>query len=300
MKTITLAICTHNRADLLERFLPININALRNASHTKILVIDNGSNDNTPVVLNQMADLAKRAGVLFQVVREDTLGLSVARNKAIDVFDSDLLAFLDDDAYISDSWPQAVSDSFSADSKIIAAGGPVKPHFAVDRPDWLVDDLLWAYSLDTREKGFYNAARHPLGVNMIFAKEIIKPIRFSTKLGRVGSDLLSAEETVIFNHIFSSGNGKVAFIDNAIVTHYVDEKRLTKEWLLKRYEAEGRSKAMAAKVLNKQKFPLLVILMLKILLGSALLILPSTSERLVAKARVIGWVSYLKGIWNVV
>lgn len=297
MKTITLAICTHNRADLLERFLPININALRNASHAKILVIDNGSNDNTPVVLNQMADLAKRAGVLFHVVREDTLGLSVARNKAIDVFDSDLLAFLDDDAYISDSWPQAVSDSFSADPKIIAAGGPVKPHFAVDRPDWLVDDLLWAYSLDTREKGSYSAARHPLGVNMIFAKEIIKPIRFSTKLGRVGSDLLSAEETVIFNHIFSSGNGKVAFIDNAVVTHYVDEKRLTKEWLLKRYEAEGRSKAMAAKVLNQFIPKFAILLFLKITAGLVLRFFVSNkSQKLLMKARVIGWKTQLKAL----
>lgn len=298
MKTITLAICTHNRSDLLERFLPINISALKGHGNAEILVVDNGSADGTPVVIERMAALAKSEGVSFRSVREDVLGLSAARNRAIDEFNTDVLAFLDDDAYVAESWVSAVTDGFEQDARLICAGGPVFPLFQLERPEWLVDEFLWAYSLDVRSTGSYSAKRHPLGVNMIFSRDKAKSIRFSQKLGRIGSDLLSAEETIIFDEMFASPSAVVKFLDLAIVHHFVDEKRLSKDWLSRRYEAEGRSRAIAAKVLNRPKLITSLKVISKILVATMLEKIVSEPKKFLMQVRIRCWQLHVRGIWK--
>jgi glycosyltransferase involved in cell wall biosynthesis len=71
-------------------------------------------------------------------------GLSRARNRALDwADDSDVLAFVDDDAVVDAGWYEALSSAWrGAAASVGCIGGPIRPRFAGDPPAWLSDPLL--------------------------------------------------------------------------------------------------------------------------------------------------------------
>ena len=78
----TVALCTHNHVDRLRWTLADLVHVHPPGAAWEFLVIDNGSRDATPEVL---ASHTWPAGWNVRVVREEKLGLSNARNRAIAV-----------------------------------------------------------------------------------------------------------------------------------------------------------------------------------------------------------------------
>ena len=93
MITATVAICTHNRAQLVTRAIEPAV-AQGQACQAEVLVVDNASTDDTPAVLARMA---RDAAPTLRVVREPRLGLSAARNRALVEASTDIVVFLDGD-----------------------------------------------------------------------------------------------------------------------------------------------------------------------------------------------------------
>jgi glycosyltransferase involved in cell wall biosynthesis len=85
---ITVIIATYNRA----AWLPAAIDSLLNQTRQpdEILVVNDGSSDNTAEVLS-------RYTTPVRVINQENNGLSAARNVALRDVQSDLLAFLDSD-----------------------------------------------------------------------------------------------------------------------------------------------------------------------------------------------------------
>ena len=76
----TIALCTHNHLDRLHRTLA-NLTQLKMPQASwEFLVVDNGCRDGTAEMLSRHA---WPNGWKVRVVREDKLGLSNARNRAI-------------------------------------------------------------------------------------------------------------------------------------------------------------------------------------------------------------------------
>lgn len=61
--------------------------------HLEILVIDDGSEDNTPTLCRQIAEGDKR----IKIYRQTNQGVSAARNRGIDLAEGEFLVFLDSD-----------------------------------------------------------------------------------------------------------------------------------------------------------------------------------------------------------
>ncbi len=91
MKISTVIPC-FNRAD----YLPIAINSVKNQTYhiDEIIIIDDGSTDNTQDILNKIDGI--------KVIKTKNLGVSHARNIGIKESKNDLIAFLDSD----DVWTQ--------------------------------------------------------------------------------------------------------------------------------------------------------------------------------------------------
>ncbi|MGH9346396.1 MAG: glycosyltransferase family A protein, partial [Vicinamibacterales bacterium] len=88
---VSVVIPTCNRASMIGDAID---SALRQTySKREIIVMDDGSTDETPAVL-------ARYGSAIRVLRQPNAGAGVARNRAIDSARGDLIAFLDDD----DEW----------------------------------------------------------------------------------------------------------------------------------------------------------------------------------------------------
>lgn len=88
---VSVVIPTFNRASML----PDAIDSVLRQTYknTEIIVVDDGSTDDTPAVL-------ARYGDAIRVIRQQNQGAGVARNRALDVARGDLIAFLDSD----DEW----------------------------------------------------------------------------------------------------------------------------------------------------------------------------------------------------
>ena len=91
MLEISTIIPTRNRADLL----PLALDALRKQSLCKsrfeVIIVDDGSTDNTQSVLKAFEDLPLR------VFRQNQAGIAAAKNLGIFASRSPILLFLDDD-----------------------------------------------------------------------------------------------------------------------------------------------------------------------------------------------------------
>jgi glycosyltransferase involved in cell wall biosynthesis len=75
------------------------------------------------------------------LVREETLGLSTARNTGIRTANGSAILVLDDDAIPWPHWLPNLVHGVSEDG-VYAAGGPVEPKFTSELPAWISDRFL--------------------------------------------------------------------------------------------------------------------------------------------------------------
>jgi GT2 family glycosyltransferase len=92
---LSIVVATRNRAEKLRRCLEA-VAKIESESNWELVIVDNGSTDDTPSVLEQF-----RAQASFPVLitREPIPGLGRARNAGLEVIRDEIVCFLDDDCY---------------------------------------------------------------------------------------------------------------------------------------------------------------------------------------------------------
>ena len=137
MTAISLVLGTRNRADRLARCLS-HIKALRPSVHWELIVVDNGSSDSTPEVLEKFA---RSASFPVQVLSEITPGLGRAHNCGWQGATGEIVAFTDDDCYVLPNFLEEVLKVF-ADPKIGYCGGRIKLYDASDYPITINESMI--------------------------------------------------------------------------------------------------------------------------------------------------------------
>lgn len=116
---ITVAICTHNRTDKIERALKSL--ARQDLAPCEILVVDNApATDNTKNLLPQKFPH-------FRYVCEPIAGLDFARNRAIAEAQEEIIAFLDDDAVAAHDWTEKIYRVFQTHERAALCTGKTDP-----------------------------------------------------------------------------------------------------------------------------------------------------------------------------
>lgn len=93
--SVCVAIAAYNVGDYIERTI---ISVLNQTYHNiKVLVINDGSTDNTLSILNRFENR-------ITLINQANQGLSSVRNKAIEVCDTDYLVQIDGDDYVEKDW----------------------------------------------------------------------------------------------------------------------------------------------------------------------------------------------------
>lgn len=209
--------------------------------NAEIIVVDNNSTDKTKQVVENWISLCPQPSLKKLYLFEARQGLSHARNTGIIHAHGRIIAFLDDDAIPSENWLSSIYKAFVKYPDALALGGKVLPNFEISRPDWLApkyETFLSIMDLGHNDQE-YPTGKFPFGVNMAFRKEVFNTTLFLTNLGRKGKSLLSGEETALFQEI--ARQGKIYYIPNMYVIHFIPKERLTKKWLLSRIYAQGVS-----------------------------------------------------------
>jgi glycosyltransferase involved in cell wall biosynthesis len=102
MLDISVVVCTFNRATLLRQAVEsVAAQETGGRFHYEVVVVDNGSTDNTAEVV---AGLAGAARVPVRLVREPTPGVAAARNRGVAESRGAWIAFFDDDQVADPRW----------------------------------------------------------------------------------------------------------------------------------------------------------------------------------------------------
>ena len=125
----SIIISTRNRAPSLARCLE-TVRLIRAETPWELIVVDNGSTDDTAEVLRAFA---QRSRLRVRVVSEPVPGLARARNAGARVARGQVLIFTDDDCYVQSDFIDQYRRIFN-DPAIGFAGGRILLHDRTDYP----------------------------------------------------------------------------------------------------------------------------------------------------------------------
>lgn len=134
---ISIVVATYNRAGeigtALDRLLALRPDS---PSH-EIVVVDNNSRDETRAVVERyVARHPDKVRYLF----EGRQGVSYARNTGVAAARAPLIAFTDDDVWVSPDWLVAIRDAFERHPEAAFVGGKCLPRWPEPAPAWLTPE----------------------------------------------------------------------------------------------------------------------------------------------------------------
>jgi len=241
---LTVAICTWNRAGLLESTLAEMTKIRPPRSDWEVLVIDNNCVDRTKEVVTSFLQKLP-----IKYLFEKQQGLSHARNSAVAGASGDYVIWTDDDVLVDEDWLVAYEGAFDKFRSGSVFGGPIDPWFDGDPPEWL--KLNWkrfsnAYAV--KDLGSHEVAlddRHniPFGANFAIRTCVQREHPYDARLGRSGAGGLLGEETSVIRAILSQGHHGW-WVPAAKVRHWIPRERQSIEYLKNYFYAAGRTEAL--------------------------------------------------------
>src|SRR6266851_8291804 len=132
LKMLTVLLATRNRAAILRETLGAYCHLQEPPSGWKLVIVDNGSTDQTATVL---ASFANR--LPLHAVSEPTGGKNSALNTGLGFVEGDLAVFTDDDAFPHPDWLLELRKAAEAQPTYSMFGGAIVPRWASPPPLWV-------------------------------------------------------------------------------------------------------------------------------------------------------------------
>jgi len=234
---VSVIVCTYNRCKVLERTLKtVAEQDVPAALSWEALVVDNRSTDDTAEVVRRFAE----PHPVIRYVREETQGLSHARNRGIREAEAELLCFVDDDVLLRPDYVASAYRAWQTGSWDIA-GGRVLAQYEVVRPAWV--DRLPARMLN----GPFGLHDHgeadqvtdpggelvPVGASMLIPRATIEKLgEFNPELGRSGRNLRGGEDVDFYRRAQRAGM-RMGYCGSCTLRHLVLADRLRRRYLLR-------------------------------------------------------------------
>jgi cellulose synthase/poly-beta-1,6-N-acetylglucosamine synthase-like glycosyltransferase len=237
---LTVVVCTHDRPDDLQRCLR-GLAALD--QEVGVIVVDSASSPPLREVVDGFFGSFRRLTYHY----EQLAGLARARNRGIELAQSDLVAFIDDDTVPEPTWATRLVAPF-ADPNVVCVGGTCRASFDSPPPRWLSSRLLQFAGITRfgeEPRAARSSAEYPFGANICFRRARLLEIGgFPEELGRVGGKLLSGEEYEVIETLVHAG-WSIWLEPSAVVDHRVSSVRCRSRYYWRRLWWQGVSRARA-------------------------------------------------------
>jgi GT2 family glycosyltransferase len=165
-------------------------------------------------------------------------GAGSARNTAVEGVASDVVAFMDDDAWADPDWLERLLSVY-ADPAVVAVGGAPVPDYETARPDWMPANFDWVFGctyegLPTRTAPL----RHLIGANMSVRRDALLTVG-----GFQSIDFDDLDLCMRLAHAY--GDDRIFFEPRAVVHHHVSAERVTWQYFYRRCFYVNREKVLA-------------------------------------------------------
>src|SRR6185437_2364896 len=234
---LTVLMATKNRAATLRETLESFCRLQEPSSGWKLVIVDNGSTDQTPEIL---ASFANR--LPLHTLYEPANGKNSALNLGLGIVEGDLTVFTDDDVFPHADWLIELRKAADAQLAYSMFGGAVVPRWEIRPPHWirwLQKGPVYALTDPSMKEG-------PLppflvfGPNMAIRTSVFQSgVRLDPSIGPRGSSYPMGSETELTLRLDRQGY-KAWFVPSAVVEHFIRDYQMRKGWVLKRAIRYGR------------------------------------------------------------
>ncbi len=251
---ISVVVPTRNRAKDLEKFFCSLTKQSMEQEKYELIVIDNGSTDETKKVCEKWERIIKN----FRYVYDDNPGLHIGRNIGYQKSSSDLIVFADDDIEVIPTWLEAIYNGFNKHEDVVLIGGSDIPKFEEEPPQWV--DGLWHNLSDKEDERIlvdYSCIMlgeeekeitpyYVFGCNFAIRKWVLDKTRGFHPDG-MPDELLCYRgdgESFVSNYIVQN-KLKALYIPEASVYHAVSKQRMSYKYISKIAYRNGISTAFS-------------------------------------------------------
>jgi glycosyltransferase involved in cell wall biosynthesis len=228
IKHICVCVCTYKRPQLLKRLLEELCGQDTGGLFTySIVVVDN---DHLRSAQAMVLEFAAASSLPIMYCVEPRQNIALARNTAIKNTHGEFIAFIDDDEFPTKRWLLILFKALN-EYKADGALGPVKPHFDVEPPKWIVQGKF--YERRTYPTGFVIDWRKGRTGNVLLKRHIlIDDAQLFRPEFRTGEDQDFFRRLIKKGHVFIWCNEAEAY-------EVVPPERWKRTFILKRALLEG-------------------------------------------------------------
>jgi len=244
----SIIIPTYNRASQLYRTLQSLMNLKADYNQYEIIVVDNGSNDNTKqIVYNYKKDFPH---INLRYFFDNIPGLLTGRHRGAKESGGDILVFIDDDIHVDKNWLVSIISTFTKFPDVHLVGGKCLPLYETTPPDWI--NNFW-HTLQNGDKMLCELSLCDFGdvekeIDATYVWGLNYSIRKKTfiELGGFNPDCIPSKyqcyqgdgETGLSFKINKKGY-KTIYQPKALVQHEVPSSRMTLDYFDKRFFYQG-------------------------------------------------------------
>ena len=234
---ISIIICTCNRAEHLRLTLASMAGVLvPETMPTELIVVDNGSTDNTAEVVQQ----CQLPNMPVRYVHEPKRGLCYARNAGMVAAQGEVFLWTDDDLRLPTGWIAGMCGPIlRGEAEAVAGAVTLAPHLERGWMQSIHRDWLATTTFTNVQK-----AGGLVGANMAFDKRVLEDVpAFDLELG---SGSLGFFEETLFSWQLMQAGFRVIAAPGEVAEHHCGEERLRQASYYQTAEKMGRSTAYVA------------------------------------------------------
>lgn len=235
-----MIIATRNQAENLDETLWRLRSQASGSLRWELVVVDNGSSDDTKRVLSEHA-----SRLPLCVVYEPVRGKPRALNRGVDVARGRLILFTDADVSVCEGWMAEMVGAARRWPEASVFCGPIRPVFDCDPPEWLISHRFAAEAFARFDPPFPEGPLPrpylPFGPNFAVRADVFRLERFNVQLGP-GRGFLLCDDIEFLLRLRRAGR-EFVYVPSAPVSHRIEARRLRFRSLFRRAYDVGKAAA---------------------------------------------------------
>jgi GT2 family glycosyltransferase len=250
---LTVLIASRNGAGTLKTVLPAYCQLVEPAGGWKVVIIDDGSSDETKAVVSSF-ETRLPLTYLFEPAR----GKNAALNLGLQCIEGDLVVFSDDDTIPEKDWLTHMRATADANSSYSIFAGRVKPRWEHEPPLWMLDWVPMGPTFtisDPRLTEGPTDSCNVFGPNMAVRRNVFDAGHlFCASIGPKGKSYPMGSETEFVRRMIRAGF-RCWYCPKSVVEHMIGSEHMDWSWILGRAVRYGRGQYRLDFGNTSQQFP---------------------------------------------